>query len=290
MRNRASIGVSFAIRSRYFRAAVLLLLFGVLTACKTSQEAINAANQLTSASQQLDAYYIDLEQQINDTVSLNEIQSQMLGVPFEQVDRDQLDTTRQELAKRAAMAHALGTLAQAYAGLAGSKAGTDIGTAASALSNELAGMKAIPNGPAIGDLVTQASTVLVELVRAHKLQQSSGKIAEIVNKVNLMFQKESSTYESINQQRIVLAESLAVLLVEKDMVDVSPALAPALKPFALNSKLPSGKTPAEVRKVAEAEITSRGAGEISDYDAGTEALSATLSATAKQVAAVARAR
>jgi len=290
MRAQAPNATSFANRRRYFRTAVLLLAVGALTACKTSQDAVNAANQLTNASQQLNAYYSDLVQQVNDTVSLNEMQSQMLGIPFEQIDRDQLDTTRQELAKRAAMAHALGTLAQAYAGLAGSKAGTDIGTAASALTTELAGMKAIPNGPAISNLVMQASEDLVELIRTHKLHQSSGKIAEIVNAVNQMFQKESPAYESINQQRVVLAESLAVLLVEKDLVDVNPSLTPALKPFALNSKLPSGQTPAEVRNLAEEEITSRGIVEISDYDAATQALSTMLAATAKQIAAVASSR
>ena len=290
MRAQAPNATSFANRRRYLCTAVLLLAVGALTACKTSQDAINAANQLTNASQQLNAYYADLVQQVNDTVSLNEMQSQMLGIPFEQIDRDQLDTTRQELAKRAAMAHALGTLAQAYAGLAGSKAGTDIGTAASALTTELAGMKAIPNGPAVSNLVTQASEDLVELIRTHKLHQSSGKIAEIVNAVNQMFQKESPAYESINQQRVVLAESLAVLLVEKDLVDVNPSLVPALKPFALNSKLPLGQTPTEVRNLAEEEITSRGIVEISDYDAATQALSTMLAATAKQVAAVANSR
>ena len=290
MRAQAPNATSFASRRRYLCTAVLLLAVGALTACKTSQDAINAANQLTNASQQLNAYYADLVQQVNDTVSLNEMQSQMLGIPFEQIDRDQLDTTRQELAKRAAMAHALGTLAQAYAGLAGSKAGTDIGTAASALTTELAGMKAIPNGPAVSNLVTQASEDLVELIRTHKLHQSSGKIAEIVNAVNQMFQKESPAYESINQQRVVLAESLAVLLVEKDLVDVNPSLVPALKPFALNSKLPLGQTPTEVRNLAEEEITSRGMVEISDYDAATQALSTMLAATAKQIAAVASSR
>ena len=289
MRAKGPIDGGVASRKRYLRLAALLLLFATLTACKTSQDAIHAANQLTNVSQQLNTYYADLVQQVNDTVSLNEMQSQMLGVPFDQIDRDQLDTTRQELAKRAAMAHALGTLAQAYAGLAGSKAGADIGTAASALTTELAGLKAIPNGPAIGNLVTQASEVLVELIRTHKLQQSSGKIAEIVEAVNQMFQKESSTYESINQQRVVLAESLAIVLVDKDFVDVNPSLAPALKPFALNSKLLPGQTPVEVRQLAKAEITSRGVAEINDYDSATQALSATLDATAKQVAAVAKA-
>jgi len=291
MRPRALIRGGTANRKALLRTVLVLLLFCALTACKTSQDAVVAANQLALISQQLAAYYADLDQQMRDTISLNQMQSDLLGVPSDQTDLDRFSVTRDELAKRAAMAHALGALAQAYAGLAGSKAGSDVGTAASAFATELAAIKAIPGGPGISSLVTQASGALVELIRAHKLQQSSGKIAEVVSAVDKLFQKESkevTVYQSINKQRVELAESLAILMVEKNLVDVSPSLAPALKPFGLSAKLPAGPASADVRHLTEAEIKSSSELQIRDYNATTKSLAASLAAVANQVDAVAK--
>ncbi len=273
---------------RYVRVVATVLLFATLTACKSSQDAVIAANQLSTVSQQLTAYYADLQQQMSDTVGLSQLQSDLLGVPFEDTDRAQLDTTRQELAKRAAMAKALGALATAYAGLAGSKSGAEIGTAASELANQLVGMNALPGGPAIPDIVGQAGQMLVEAIRTHKLKQSSAKIAEAVNAVNRLFEKEAPVYESINRQRLMLAESLAIVLMQKDMVEMNLAFPAALKPFDLVAKLPAGAATPEVRHLAEAEIKIRGDSQISGYNDATKALSASLAVTAKQVEAVAK--
>jgi len=286
MRTGPLIDGGNASRIRCLRTIVLVLAFGMLAACKTSPDAINAANQLTSVAQQLSAYYGDLEQQVTDTVSLNEIQAGLLGVTFDDSDHAQLDTTREELAKRADMAKALGTLASAYAALAGSKAGADVGTAMSGLASDCSSIQGLPGGPAIPDAIAQASQALVEAIRKHKLKQSSVKVAQMVDAIQQLFAKEAPTYQSINRQRIVLAESLANLMVEKGMVDLNSSLAPALKPFGLNASLPSGQPTTEVRQLAEAEIKSNGDAEISNYQASTRALSNSLAAAAKQVKAV----
>jgi hypothetical protein len=288
MRTLASHNNRVFLRGRYLRVAAAVVLFATLTACKTSQDAVIAANQLSTASQQLTAYYADLQQQMSDTVALSQLQSDLLGVPFEDTDRAQLDTTRQELAKRAAMAKAMGALATAYAGLAGSKAGAEIGTAASELANQLVGMKALPGGPAIPDIVGQAGQMLVEAIRARKLKQSSAKIAEAVNAVNHLFDKESPVYESINRQRVILAESLAIVMMQKDMVEVNLSFPAALKPFDLVAKLPAGGATPEVRHLAEAEIKIKGDSQISGYNDATKALSASLAIAAKQVDSVAK--
>src|SRR5215469_11193304 len=83
----------------------------MLPACKTSPEAAHAAVQLTHVSQQLSDYYTSLSNQDDDTISLNQIQAEMFGLPFADSDRNLLNTTRLELGKRADMAKAMGTLA-----------------------------------------------------------------------------------------------------------------------------------------------------------------------------------
>jgi hypothetical protein len=265
-----------------------LVLASLLLACKTTSEATSAASRLTTTSQQLSDYYTDLSTQVDDTVALNQMQFAMLGVPFDDADRTRLNTTKTELGKRAAMAKALGALASAYSALAGSKSGTDIGNAASDLAKACAVAKALPGGPAIPDVVSQAGQQLVELVRAHKLQESSEAISRTVGAVEALFEAEEPVYESIHRQRITLAQSLAVMLVQKDMVDTSSILAPALKPFDLTPKLSTAQTPAEFRQYAEARIQSSANNQNSAYQKSTEALADSLKSTRKQVEEVAK--
>jgi len=293
MNHRAPIGSTVVGRTRHHRLASCSLLLAAMTAvvmlpaCKTSPEAANAAAHLTHVSQQLSDYYTNLSVQIDDTVALNEIQAEMLGLPFDNSDRDQLNTTRLELGKRAAMARAMGNLANAYAELAGSKSAEDIGNAASALAHQCVIAKALPGGPAIPDLVGQAGQQLVELIRNHKLQQSSGTIAKTITAIETLFEREMPVYESINRQRIVLAQSIARDLLKKDLVDVNVLLSPALKPFDLTSKLPANQTPAEFRRLAELKIKDSGELEINNFNAGSQALADELKAVSQQVEAVA---
>ena len=259
----------------------------MLPACKTSPEAANAAAQLTHVSQQLSDYYTNLSNQIDDTVALNEIQAEMLGLPFEDSDRKQLNETQLELGKRAAMAKAMRTLANAYAELATSKSAEDIGNAASNLAHQCLAAKALPGGPAIPDLVGQAGQQLVELIRNHKLQQSSGTIAKTITAIERLFEREIPVYESINKQRIVLAQSIARDLLKKDLVDVNVLLTPALKSFDLTPRLPSDQTPVEFRRLAELKIRNSGESEISNFNAGSQELADALKAVSHQVEAVA---
>ena len=280
-------------RSRHHGLAACSLIFAAITAvvmlpgCKTSPEAANAAVQLTHVSQQLSDYYTDLSNQIDDTVALNQIQAEMLDLPFVESDRNRLNDTKLELGKRAAMAKAMGTLANAYAALAASKSAEDIGNAASNLAQQCVVMKALPGGPAIPDRVGQVGQQLVELIRNHKLQQSSGTIAKAVMAIETMFERETPVYESINKQRIVLAQSIARDLLKKDMLDVNALLVPALKPFALTSKLPANQTPAEFRRLAEVKIKERGELEINNFNIGSQALADELKVVSQQVEAVA---
>lgn len=278
--HRAQTGVLFL-------ALPAITLCGLLLACKTTSEATSAAAKLASTSQQLSDYYTDLSNQVDDTVALNQLQSAMLGVPFDDSDRQRLSTTKEELGKRAAMAKALGTLASAYSALAGSKSGTDIGNAASDLAKQCSTIQKLPGGSAIPDTLSQGSQQLVELVRAHKFQESSKVISNAVGDIQGLFTVEAPVYESIEKQRVTLAQSLAVQLVQKDMVDTNSILAPALKPFDLTSKATSAQTLAGFQKFAETRIQTSADNQIAAYQKSTDALSESLKSVRKQVDAVA---
>jgi len=278
-----------SLSAKHVRVAVFLLVFGLLTACKTSQEATNAATQLTNTSQQLSAYYTDLSNQVADTITLNEMHSQlMFQTAMDSSVRTELDTTQKELAKRVALAKSLAKLATAYAGLANSKAATDISTAAAGLATECKSIAPLPGGNAIPDVVSQASQSLVEYIRQKKLRKSSESISQIVSGMKSMLASEMPAYKSLNRRRVEIAQRVANEFLQKDVVELSPALAPALKPFNLAAKLQPNQMTAEMRAMAKVDIQRTGETQIDEFAEKTSSLSAALKAASDQVKLVAK--
>jgi len=71
-------------------------------------------------------------------------------------------------------------------------------------------------------------------------------------------------------------------------VDLTPALAPALKPFDLTANMPVNQPPDKYRALVAEEITARSNQQISDYAATSDALSNSLMAVSEQIAKVAK--
>ena len=284
MTNRALISTRAMCRPRNARMALLMLVIGLLTACKTSQDAVNAATQLTNASQELTAYYADLSKQEADYTTLNEMYSElMFQLPQDAKIRAEADKTEQELGKRLALAQSLGKLAAAYSELATSKSATDVSTAASGLASECKSMAPMPGGSAIPDIVGQAAQQLVEYLRAKKLRQSSRAISDIVAGVQQLFVSEMPVYESINRSRIEVARTLARELITRNAVEISPDLSLALKTFGLNAKPVPSPPPAEFGSLQDVQIQRSGERQTKEFAANTEALSQALKAASEQV-------
>jgi hypothetical protein len=274
-------------RRTAIRIVSLLLLFGLLTACKTSQEALSAANQLTNVSQKLSAYYTDLSKQTEDSISLNQIQEAVMELPAAPQAQAELETTRLELAKRAAMANSMNNLAIAYAGLAGSKSSGDIASAASGFANQCSQIHALPGGPAVPDLIGRAGGMLVDAIREHKLKQSAEAISKAVAAVDKLYHDEMKQYESINQDRATVAAQIAEHMVTREnVVDTSLLLALALKQFDLSATVPPAQTPAKYRSLAVKVIHTRRDQQISDFVTTTGDLGDALAAVDKQIASL----
>src|ERR1700744_6796157 len=178
----------------------LLLLVScllVVPACKTQTEATAAAHQLNKAASDLEAYYGDLCTQLDETVTLNEVQSAIDKIPFGSEDRTQILDVRGEISKRAAMAHSLTDLANAYGNLAGSSAGADAATSASALADELSTVKAIPGGSGIPDIAGAAAKLLVEYAQTRSLKKGALGVSQAVTAVSELFDGEKPAYVSI---------------------------------------------------------------------------------------------
>jgi hypothetical protein len=208
------------------KSGAMLLTWGLaislvlLTACKNTTEAVAAARQLNAVSTNLLSYYDDLSTQLNDTILLNQVQSAMDKVPFGNEDRAQIIDVKSEIGKRAAMARSLSTLARAYGKLASSAADADASTAASTLANELSTAKALPSGSAIPDVAGAAAKLLVDFVQTRSLKKGSRGIEKAVTAISEIFDDEKKAYESIQKQRLALAQQISNELIDKREIEI----------------------------------------------------------------------
>jgi hypothetical protein len=226
---------------------MLLLCSIFLFSCQTSDDASAAAKQLATTSTDLANYYSALSQIINADIALGSLQNSLLShadvLPFPDANRELLNTTSLELQKRADLAKALQDVSSAFSKLTGSTAPTDVSNAASKLGTELTTLKALPKltgtpipiPSAIGD----AGKLIVSLIQQHKEKKIAPALDATVSALKELFSNEADAYDSLNQTHLTLAASLAKYCIDKNLVDETSVLAPALQPFSLTAHLSS---------------------------------------------------
>src|SRR3974390_2958153 len=94
MNARAPIDSRMSARRRYLHVTALVLVFGLLAACKTSDDAVAAAAELTKTSQKLSAYYSGLDDQVQQSITLNKIQVSVMDMHAEPAAQSALETKR----------------------------------------------------------------------------------------------------------------------------------------------------------------------------------------------------
>ena len=217
------------------------LLFCGLSACKVSDDAIAASQQMTSTASTLNDFYSALEDSVTDTITLYELDAALSGIPFTDNNRKLIETTRSELENRKHMAAALTKLAASFATLTKSSSASDVDKSATALGKELVTIKALPSGSPVPDALGQAGNALMQLAQQHEEKKAARAIDETLAAVGDLFEKEKPTYDSIARTHVRQASEVAKGLINANEVDFGTMLTPALKPFSL-SALPSNQT------------------------------------------------
>lgn len=145
-----------------------VFLVASLTACKVSEDAVAASQQMTATSAALDEYYGTLDAAVGDTIALFELDAAQSGIPYTKENRSQQEAVRAELQKRREMAEALGRLSASMAALTKTTAPSDVADAATKLGNELVSLKALPSGSPVPDGVGKAGNFLIQLIQQHE--------------------------------------------------------------------------------------------------------------------------
>lgn len=217
------------------------ILFCSLSACKVSDDAIAASQQMTSTASTLNDFYSTVEDSVTDTITLFELDAALSGIPYGDNDRKLQETTRAELENRKQMAVGLARLAASFAELTKSSAASDVDKSATALGNELINIKALPGGSPVPDVIGKAGNALMQIVQQHDEKKAARAMDETLQAVGDLFEKEKPAYDSIARTHIRQASAVAKDMINANQVDYSSMLAPALKPFALVA-LPSNPT------------------------------------------------
>jgi hypothetical protein len=239
-------------------ALVLLsaLVFSSLSACKVSDDAIAASQQMTSTAGTLNDYYSTLEDTVSDTVALYELDGALSQIPYSDDDRKQQETTRDELESRRRMAAALAKLAASFATLTKSSSASDVDTSATALGNELIAIKALPTGSPVPDVLGKAGNALMQIVQQHDEKKTARAIDQTLQAVGDLFEKEKPVYDSLTRTHLRQAGVVAKDLINANAVDFGPMLAPALKPFSLSALPPSTQLQASLKPLARSRLDS----------------------------------
>jgi Arc/MetJ family transcription regulator len=257
-------------------ALVLSSLIGSVTACKVSDDAIAASQQMASTAIALNAYYSALDAAVGDTISLYELDGAVSGIPFGDTDRKLPEATRAELRKRKEMADSLAKLASSMSTLSNSKVASDVETSATQLGNELIAVQALPGGSPVPDALGKAGNFLLQIVQQHDEKKAARAMDESLKAVGDLFEKERTTYDSIARTHDREASQIAEGLIKSNAVDASPLLTPALKPFNLTALPPSLDLQAKLKTLALTRLQHAAEGATQKEEAASTAMLACL--------------
>lgn len=169
-----------------------------------------------------------------------------------------MSTLSSELQKRANVAQALQGLSTAFSNLTGSTAPTDVSNAASKLGTELQTLNALPQlkGAPIPlpTLIGDAAGAIVTLIRNHEERKAAPAMDKTVSALKELFTKEEKAYDSLNNSYDDVAKALAQYCIDKNLLDETSVLGPALQPFGLKAHISSTTDTTLLKKAATTQL------------------------------------
>ena len=242
-------------------AAAFLLLLTFAAGCKTQDDAVAAAAQLSSTAKTLSGYYGALDRVLADTEGAYLAQYAINGAPPLELGEE-----RAQIRVRGEMAREVAELAAVFEKLTGSTAPVDAAEAAEKLNTELVSVKAFSQNDTETAALKFGVKEIVALVQQHKEVQAAKKMAPFTAALSKFFDSEMPVYDSINSTYLGTAGAVAKALVKRNQVqvDVESDYAAVLKRFDLTpaidrAELRSGspEVKAKMSTVLEAQIENK---------------------------------
>jgi hypothetical protein len=256
--------------------------------CKTSDDATAAATQMSATAKALSDYYAGLDVILEDTVQIQQLNSQLYAKPFSADNKKQLETTETELQTRIALATDFCSLAEDFAKLTGSTAPADVAASAGKLESEVESLSSVQASSTEQTAMKTALQLLVTAVQERKEREAARAMDDFAKGLSALFDKEAPVWASRQQVYADLAGALAGDLVDQGATDNSGLLKVALDPFGLTVAAPTGDLKSQLAQVAKQEIATKKDALNDCYSKATDAMSKSLAEMSKRIDLVAQ--
>jgi phage host-nuclease inhibitor protein Gam len=272
-----------------FRAFAILFLATLFlaTGCKTSDDAVAAATQMSATAKALSDYYTALNTILSNTDQLYILNQQLTSRPYTAENRQLMKNNQAELAKRAALAADFSTLAAEFAKLSGSTAAADVSASAVKLQTEVDSLASVKASTGEQNMLKSALEIFVKAIQEHKEREAARAICDIAKGLTALFIKEGEVWNSVETNYTRIAANLAVYLVDHDATDNSGLLKVALDPFGLTPSSSTSDLKALLTPLAKQQIATRTAALDDSYVKATDAMTKSLQEMTKRISAVA---
>jgi hypothetical protein len=276
-------------RSRGGRSAwiVVVCCVGLMSGCKTADDAAAAATQMSATAKSLCDYYTALGAILTDTDQVRSLNEVLYAKPYSAANRQELKTTQAELAKRVALAADLSTLAASFAKLTGSTAPADVAAAGAKLETEADSLASYTASAAEQSAIKTALKLLMTAVMAHKEHEAAQAMDSLAAGLSALFDKEAGTWSSVETSYLEVAATLAGSLADQNAIDNSSVLKPALDPFGLAPAAPTADLNTKLTPLAKQQIDAKKAAALKSYQDASDAMSKSLHEMAERIHLVA---
>jgi hypothetical protein len=265
----------------------MLACLTVFTGCKTSQDAAEAAKQMSATAKSLSDYYAALHTILTETEQIYALNEQLLAKPYTAETRQHLKNDEDALAKRAAFAKDFSTLADEFAKLTGSTAAADVSASADKLLTEADSLASVKASGAEQSLLKDALNLLVTSIKEHKEREAAKDIDTVAKILTDLFAKETDVWNSREAVHTQMAKNLAEYLADQDAVDNSAPLKVALDPFGLTPSVAHPDLSAKLAPLVKQQIATKAAACDDDYLKATDAMTKSLQEMSKRIRLVA---
>lgn len=267
--------------------AVALASCCLVSGCKTSKDAAEAAKQMSETAKALCDYYGAVRVIFEQMDELYELNHELYAKPYTAEAQKKLKDNEAELAKRAALASELSDLAGSFSNLTGSTGSKDAAASAGKLEAEVDGLASVTSSSTEQAVVKGAMQALVTAIQEHKEREAAKAMDDAVKGLRDLFDKEEDVWLARELLYTGVASNLADALVDAHATDNMPLLRIGLDPFGLAPATGASDMNAKLEPAAKYQIEMRKADIDSAFGKATSDMSKSLHTMADRVHAVA---
>jgi hypothetical protein len=228
--------------------------------CKTSDDAKAAAFQLSITASALSDYYAALDNMLYKTDDLYKVKAIITpAAEYSPEAKQGIAKSREEIAKRRALASELKNVAAGFAQLTQSTAAADVSASATKLESVVEGIQgsSFKMDSSQIAIMQQALQALVRLVQERKEREAARELDKFTRSLATWFASEEPACNSIGIDYAHQSAAVARALLRRGQADYSQYVQVAMGPYGLTPQITDSALRDGLRTLAEEQIATR---------------------------------